>query len=108
MVIERQRGRRTLTETIPAAEILDIDYNTAESLIRSRWRAAGRRAAGITDAPPATGLAAASARFLPNQGLIVKTRKGLFTFGQGLEIQEVRLVVWIVKKSLAALPADRA
>jgi hypothetical protein len=102
LVIERPRGLvRTRTESILASEILDIDYITIQGRLQS-----ARRAAAHQNSPAASRVLDSIATLLPNQGVIVKTRNALITFGAGLKADELSYLVWILKKSLSPL-SDR-
>jgi hypothetical protein len=103
LVIQRPRGMvGTRTESILATEILDIDYNTMQGRLQS-----ARRAATHQNSPAVSGVFNSIATMLPNQGVIVKTRNALIIFGAGLQADELGYLVWILKKSLSALPDRR-
>lgn len=99
LVIERTRRR---TETILAADILDIDYSTMQGIIE-----ATRRSMPGPNRPVAQGPALALLKHLPSKGVIIKCRTGLTTFGEGLPAEELSFLVWTLKRSLAGLPVDR-
>lgn len=101
LVIERGAGRAR-TETILAADILDIDYSTMQGIVEST-----RRSVAGPNKPPVQGPALTLLKHLPNKGVIVKCRSGLITFGEGLPAEELGFLVWTLKRSLAGLPADR-
>ena len=102
LVIERPRGLvLTRTESILASEILDIDYFTMQGRLQSARRAAARQ-----HSPAVSHVIDSMATLLPNQGVIVKTRNALITFGSGLKADELGYLVWVLKKSLSPL-SDR-
>ncbi len=87
LTIQRQGTLYSKSQTIPAADILDIDYSTFQ---------------GILKPPGDSSVSGRLAKFLLNPGVIVKARAGLVTFGEGLPPDELRFLVWVLKKSLAA------
>jgi hypothetical protein len=97
MTIERHRSAGGVkAETLPASDILDIDYSTMRGMVDSARRAAGYSAG-------ATRFAEHLGRLVPNKGIVIKTRRGLITFGEDLRSDELTWLVWILKNSLGGL-----
>ena len=101
---------RTRTATaINAAEILDVDYSTKESMMISARRNAEAETATMRKIPTSTASAGPGtewafgvlSHFLKGKGIIVKTRTGLTTFGEGLADDEIRYLHAIVRRALA-------
>jgi hypothetical protein len=76
LVIERQGMSRVRRETIPAADILDVDYST------------------MARAPAVLG------GLVPNRGIVVKTRRALISLGEGLSSEELHYLARVLKRSL--------
>ena len=104
----RERGAWT-TRTIMSADtadILDVDYSSRESSIASAKRATEQQ---VLKAHPEVAATVASrverivsrlTRFARGKGVIIKTRTGLTTFGQGLDDAEVRYLHSIIRRTL--------
>jgi hypothetical protein len=103
MVIEERGAWRAQWTRLPAAEILGLDYGTAEEAFDPARGDAARRD------PARRGLAprwiAMMRRLVRSKGITVKSRKGLFTFGAGLPDDEVRYLHTLVARALGN-PAD--
>ena len=109
----RERGAwktRTIAK-IPAAEILDLDYSTKQSLVDSANRAVddqviafGKRHGGSPSVGPRTQrVLNALSRFVKGRGITVKSRRlGLTRFGEGLEDEEIRYVHAVLWRALIA------
>ena len=41
-------------------------------------------------------------KLAPNQGIIVKSRTGIVTLGEGLPADELRYLVWLLRKAMSA------
>jgi hypothetical protein len=104
----QQRGTlrtRTLA-SIDASEIVDVDYSTRQSAIESAKRAAEQRL--VTTDRPRSGsvgprtewLVSALAGLAQGRGLMLKTRRGLFTFGEGLDDEETRYLHSVIRAAL--------
>ena len=109
-ILVRRRGA-WLTKTvasIDAGDIVDVDYSTQESAAAATKRAAVRQTATsyghtvTTSAlnPRAERILMALARFVKCGGITVKTTRGLTTFGEGLEDEEVRYLHSIIRRTL--------
>ena len=97
LIIERQGISRVRSETIPASEILDVDYSTVGGILEAQ-RASQPGAAG-QNVPRAV---AALVSLVPNKGIIVKTRRALISLGEGLSSDELKYLARVLKRSLAA------
>ena len=107
---ERGAWKSGPLNTLTAADILDIDFSTSESVAVSARVAAEQR---VRASSPGTGtvspdigprtqwLLTTLSRLTQGQGITVKTRQGLTTFGQGLADGEIRYVHSIVRRALA-------
>jgi len=105
--IEERGAWRTKATRAPAAEILGLDYGTAdEAFTLTGWDAGQRaRQAGYTTPLPlrrgaAPRWIAGLRRFARSKGITVKSRKGLFTFGAGLPDDEVRYLHALLVRAL--------
>jgi hypothetical protein len=105
----RQRGAWTTrtTASIDASEILDVDYSSHESTLASAKRATEQQVmqsypshAG-TASPRIERVVAALTRFANNKGLMIKTRKGITTVGQGLDDEEIRYLHSLIRRALS-------
>jgi hypothetical protein len=99
LVIERQGMSRVRSETIPVSEILDVDYSTMQGILGAQ------RAAQRASQPGAPGqnvprAVVALGSLVPNKGIIVKTRRALISFGEGLSSDELRYLARVLKRSL--------
>jgi hypothetical protein len=98
IVIEERGAWRARSTRLPTAEILGLDYGTAEDAFTSaQWGAKQRVPAGRDIAPR---LLAVMRRLVASKGITVKSRKGLFTFGAGLPDDEVRYLHALVVRAL--------
>ena len=84
-VQERGIFRTRTVAAVSASEILDVDYSTKESMMISARRSAEAEAAG----PNTEWVFGVLSWFLKGKGIIVKTRTGLTTFGEGLADEEI-------------------
>jgi hypothetical protein len=108
-VQERGIFRSRTVAAFNASEILDVDYSTKGSLMVSTRRHAEEETATMRQIPvsSATGgtgtefVFAMLSRFLKGKGIIVKTRTGLTTFGEGLSDDEIQYLHAIVRRALA-------
>ena len=97
LVIEEFKSGKLQSTTIAASEVFDVDYSTFESAVESARQAnyfAARRSAG-------------DERFLqrlrklvPNRGIIIKSRSGLITVGEGLPSDELQYLAWLIRTAL--------
>jgi len=104
IVIEERGAWRAKRTRLPAAEILSLDYGTAEEAFASvPWDAARRDPARRGGAPRGVAMLR---RLVRSKGITVKSRKGLFTFGAGLPDDEVRYLHALLVRALGN-PEDR-
>jgi hypothetical protein len=103
---ERKALGRKLTH-IPAADILGLDHGTSDSVLASvRREAEGRvvRSGGSPASPRPGGRepwwVSFAQRLIPSQGIVVKTRSDLVTFGAGLPDEEVLYLHAVVARAL--------
>jgi hypothetical protein len=95
--IERRAAWRTYTKQIAASEIIDLDYSTVEGVIA----AASQSAQGPTVS--GTGmerLMEALKRWVPNKGIVVKSRTELITLGEGLPTDELQYLHQVLRHAL--------
>ena len=98
----RERGawKAGPVNSLPASEILDIDFSTSESVTTAARLAAEQRVrassgSGTASAkigPRTQWLLTTLTRYAKGHGITIKTRQGLTTFGQGLTDEETRCV----------------
>jgi hypothetical protein len=110
IVIEERSAWRVKTTRVLAADILALDYGTADTAFRSARRGAedrlaqaGQRIPSLPgpgrEVPRWLGLLR---RLTTSKGIIVKSRKGLLSFGAGLPDDEVRYLHGAVARALGA------
>ena len=105
-VTEQQAWKRK-TVTLPAAEIVDLDYGIRKNLNeRVMAEARSRVRQEHPDDPAARnpalpGWAKSLMRWIRSKGVTVKHRGGLLVFGAGLSDDEVEYLHAIVKRALA-------
>jgi hypothetical protein len=104
---ERGAWRTATTGTYAAADIFDLDYSTTESTIASARRAAVIRVRERDGTAVATALSPGVERALASigsmarsQGITIKTRQGLASFGAGLADDETRYLHALVRRAL--------
>jgi hypothetical protein len=105
---ERGAWFTTTTASHPLADILDVDYSTAESLLGSARQHAEQSAIQsrrIPPAEPAVGprterILTVLSRFAKGRGVTLKTRRGLTSFGQGLSDDEIAYLCSVVRRAL--------
>jgi hypothetical protein len=106
LVARRAVWRTRQVASIPAADIVDIDYSTRDSAAASARQAAvqqalqthGQAAANLS--PRTEWLVSALAGLARSGGVTIKSSQGLTTFGEGLEDDEVRYLHAIVRRAL--------
>ena len=95
--------------SVPAADILDIDFSTSESAAGVARLAAERRARELSSGrstpigPRTEKLLTVLTRLTQASGITIKTRQGLTTFGQGLPDDEIRYLHTLVRQALVTL-----
>jgi hypothetical protein len=97
LVINRLEGRKTKTTVIPIDDVLDVDFSTSDSAIRSARRSGYRAGEQILENAPAI---AALRKLVPNPGIVVKSRSALIRFGEGLSTDELQYLAWLLRKAL--------
>lgn len=98
--IERRGAWRTQTTWIPAGDILALDYSTFDTMLQKRAIDIGQTVSetpGITSSP----IFAALKKLVASKGIIVKSRFGLFFFGEGLPGEELRYLLSIIVSAMA-------
>jgi hypothetical protein len=108
-VEERGILRTRTIAALPASEILDVDYSSKESLIASARRNAESEAVTLRQIPPSSSTAGPNtewvftilSRFAKGKGIVVKTRTGLTTFGEGLADDEIQYLHSRIQRALA-------
>jgi hypothetical protein len=105
--IEERGAWRTRTiARFDAADILDVDYSSRTSSLEAARHTAEQQvlqshpSASTTMSPRVERLLDALTRFAKGQGVIVKTRTSLTTFGQGLDESETRYLHSVICRSL--------
>ena len=89
------------TASIPASEILDVDYSSKESAFVVARHATEQKVTDMGHSSAEYSRAEARvlrwmsrlSRFVAGRGVTIKTREGMTTFGEGLSDDEVRYVV---------------
>jgi hypothetical protein len=107
-VIEQRKGWSTKREILPIVEILDIDYSTAESLVKTSTNEALGMHYQRTRVPLTFPYENHSQNWwfklikkvVKSQGITIKTKRGIYSFGAGLDDMEVKYLFSIVKDSL--------
>jgi len=85
ILIEKQSIGRTRATMIPVGEILALDYGAVDT---GSSAARGSRLL-------------AEVKAWASKGIIVKSRRGLFTFGEGLSGEELRYLQSIITRAVA-------
>jgi hypothetical protein len=104
-VRERRAWRTHTTASIAAGDILDVDYGTRDSraasvrlAVEQKMVQAGHDAGSLS--PRMERWMASAARWTNARGVIVKARKGLTSFGQDLDDDEIRYLHAVVRQAL--------
>jgi hypothetical protein len=107
--IEQRGAVRTKTiASFTVSEVVDVDFSTTLSTMDSARRAAEQRVADAgrahVDAPVVGArtarVIAVLSRFARGRGVILKTRRSLTSFGEGLADEEVRYLHAVVRRAL--------
>ena len=89
LLIERRGAWSTKAEYFAAEDIFDLDESTFQGTLESTRRTHPEASANpVVNSPVFTWLASK----LPTKGLIVKSRRGLVTFGEGLPREELEFL----------------
>lgn len=107
----RERGawRTGPVNSLPAAEILDVDFSTSQSAtaaariaVEQRVRTShGMRSTPVEIGPRTQWLLTRIARYTQGHGITIKTRQGLITIGKGLDDDETRYLHNLIRRTLA-------
>lgn len=97
---ERRIWRTRTVASIPASDVIDIDYSARDFVLAStREEMEAQQVGRATER-----VIAAVSALVGGRGVTIKTRKGLHTFGEGLDDDEVRYVCHVAKKALVGEP----
>jgi len=107
--IEERGAWKTKKTKIPVGEIIDLDYHTSQGELSATWSSASRRvrrndgSEWQPKADPATKpwWYKKLSQLAKSKGIIVKSTKGMFSFGAGLPDEEVRYLYSVAKAALA-------
>ena len=106
---ERGAWRTGRLNSLPAVDILDIDFSTRESVGHVARLAAEQRARDLSEArstpigPRTERMLKSLSRFAQADGITIKTRQGFTTFGKGLDDEEILYLHALVRQALIAL-----
>jgi hypothetical protein len=92
LLIEGASGR----QVIAATDVLDVDYSTLESVVQS---VKGSQA-GVVPARSEEAVVGFLRKWIPSRGIIVKTRQGMVSFGEGLPDAELAYLHAVLRKAL--------
>jgi hypothetical protein len=115
LVIEERTAWRTGITRVPAADILGLDYGTAETALQIARRGAEERAARAGRPLPGTPGSGREPspwlllvrRLVTSKGIIVKSRTRLFAFGAGLPDEEIRYLHTAIGRALGGAHGSR-
>jgi hypothetical protein len=114
ITIEERAAWRVKTIRVPAADILGLDFAPADAALAAPRCEAKRRVTqvGQTLLLPRGGGAeprwlSAIRRLVKSKGIIVKSRKGLVSFGAGLPDEELRYIYVLVARALGSAAGHR-
>jgi hypothetical protein len=96
--IERRGVWRTRTIAVSAIDILDVDYSTFDGILKSAKRSTGVTKATLGGAESQWFVALK--RWVPTKDIVVKSRQGLVTFGEGLAAEELRFLKSVLTKAI--------
>ena len=108
-IAERGAWRTTTTGDYAAADIFDLDFSTSESEMASARHIAIARAREADAMARPTPLSPGMERVLTtivsltrNKGITLKTRRGLISFGAGLDEGEICYLAALIRRTLAS------
>lgn len=104
LTIEERAAWRKRSRFVPSVDLLDIDCSTIGGAIES---VKASRGITLNPDPRTERLLTVLKKYLPSQGIIVKTRTELLTFGQGLPAGELQYLVWVLRQSLRGHDPER-
>ena len=96
LVIEPRSGK-SRSSVIPSRDVFDVDCSTFESAVESA-RQSTRSA--TAQGPGSERVLGTLRKLVPNPGIVVKSRNGLITFAEGLSEDELRYLVWMIRRAL--------
>ena len=95
----------TSPASMAATDILDVDAGTraagaasARQAVEQKLKESGHEPASLS--PRMERLMAAATKWTKGRGVIVKSRRGLTTFGQELDDDEIRYLADVVREAL--------
>lgn len=100
LVIEQKHFLRRSRTEVSGADILDVDCRSVESAWQSAQTVFVDAMPLSQSMPQARWIFTVLKKLVPSQGIIVKSRQGLITFGEGLPEVELRYLVWILRRAL--------
>jgi hypothetical protein len=98
LVIEQAGNRKQQSTAIPARDVLDVDCSTFESAVAAARRSPFVRAQSSGDERALRTLR----KLVPNAGIVIKSRSGLITVGEGLATEELEYLVGLIRRALIA------
>ena len=101
LVIEQKHLLQTSRTSVPAADILDVDCRSVESALESAKNVYFDAMPLSQSMPHAQWIFTVLKKLVPSQGIIVKSRQGLITLGEGLPEVELKYLLWILRRALA-------
>ena len=112
---QRKLWRTKTLASHDASDIMDVDFSTADSMSASAMRTSEQyvlRSGQAIQGQQVVGertqrVIAALTRLAKGNGIIIKTRQGLTTFGEGLADDEIRYLHFIVRRALVGLVPAR-
>jgi len=107
IVLEERTLWRIRVTRIPAAEILGLDYGTAEGAFRQARRDAEERGRGPgtgRELPPWLALVR---RLVVSRGVLVKSRSRIIPIGAGLPDEEIRYLYTAIRRALGGADGGR-
>ena len=93
LTIKRRGPYRAPIPTIPTTDILDIDCSTSQGMLEAQANAIHQQTPRVD---------ASLIRLVPNKGVVIQTRTGLVSFGEGLSAEELSYLVWVLKNRSAS------
>jgi len=113
MVIERLGAWRAQKTRIAAEDILALDYSSVDDKLASLRRPGGESAVDVNAMEKAQAISAFASsdrgsrllgllkKLVPSKGIIVKSRHGLFAFGERLSGEELQYLQSLITRALA-------
>ena len=101
LAIEEKHFLRSSRTNVPGSDILDVDCRSVESAWQSAKTVFVDSMLLSQSMPQAQWIFTVLKKLVPSQGIIVKSRQGLITFGEGLPEVELRYLLWILRRALS-------